>query len=254
MTEVNLQICSWKELKKPYKYIDQLDEMCAAVWPAYLNQGHFISLYDKLMRTYPQYQYAMIDAATERLVCNLMSVPLAFTEDDSQLPDEGWDWAITTGLEQARDKTLPKNALCVLEMTIDPDFQGKMLSKRMLKHVLEKTREQGFERIFGPARPNDKVAYPNIDIEKYVTWRVEKGRHQDAWLRFHEMMTGRIEKPCARSMTVTGSVADWEAWAQKKFPDSGDYIVGGALSLLHIDRETDTGLYVEPNVWMIYKV
>jgi hypothetical protein len=34
------------------------------------------------------------------------------------------------------------------------------------------------------------------------------------------------------------------------FPESGDYIVPGALVPVQIDRERDLGHYVEPNVWM----
>ncbi len=35
-----------------------------------------------------------------------------------------------------------------------------------------------------------------------------------------------------------------------RFPESGQYIVPGALVPVEIDRENDTGRYVEPNVWM----
>jgi hypothetical protein len=51
-------------------------------------------------------------------------------------------------------------------------------------------------------------------------------------------------------MTIPGSVGEWEEWAGMSFPDSGDYVVPGALTLVSIDRESDRGLYVEPNVWM----
>jgi hypothetical protein len=35
-------------------------------------------------------------------------------------------------------------------------------------------------------------------------------------------------------------------------PESGVYIVPGALVPIEIDREQDEGVYVEPNVWMVH--
>jgi hypothetical protein len=36
------------------------------------------------------------------------------------------------------------------------------------------------------------------------------------------------------------------------FPDSGPYVVPGALVPVEIDRVTDQGVYIEPNVWMVH--
>jgi hypothetical protein len=38
------------------------------------------------------------------------------------------------------------------------------------------------------------------------------------------------------------------------FPESGEYVVEGALVPVEIDREHDRGLYVEPNIWMLHSV
>jgi hypothetical protein len=35
-------------------------------------------------------------------------------------------------------------------------------------------------------------------------------------------------------------------------PESGEYVVPGALELVTIDRNVDRGTYVEPNVWMVH--
>ena len=55
-------------------------------------------------------------------------------------------------------------------------------------------------------------------------------------------------------MTITGTVAEWEGWTGMLFPESGDYVVPGALELVTIDREADLGTYVEPNVWMHHQL
>jgi hypothetical protein len=54
-------------------------------------------------------------------------------------------------------------------------------------------------------------------------------------------------------MRVTGTVAEWEEWAGMAFPETGTYIVPGALVPVEVDLERDVGLYMEPNVWMAHK-
>ena len=54
-------------------------------------------------------------------------------------------------------------------------------------------------------------------------------------------------------MTVRGTVAEWEAWTGLFMPQSGSYVVTGALVPVEIDRERDMGLYVEPNCWMVHR-
>jgi hypothetical protein len=51
---------------------------------------------------------------------------------------------------------------------------------------------------------------------------------------------------------VTGTVAAWEEWTEMALPESGAYVVSGALVPIEIDRERDEGVYVEPNVWMVH--
>ena len=39
-----------------------------------------------------------------------------------------------------------------------------------------------------------------------------------------------------------------------RFPETGDYVFPAGLATVHIDRDTDTGEYWEPNVWIIHHV
>ncbi len=55
------------------------------------------------------------------------------------------------------------------------------------------------------------------------------------------------------SMTIRGSVAEWEAWTGLPMPETGSYVVPGGLVPVEIDRERDMGLYVEPNYWMVHR-
>lgn len=55
-------------------------------------------------------------------------------------------------------------------------------------------------------------------------------------------------------MTVRGTVAEWEGWTGMRFPESGAYVVPGALCPVEMDVEGDLGVYGEPNVWMLHDV
>jgi hypothetical protein len=55
-------------------------------------------------------------------------------------------------------------------------------------------------------------------------------------------------------MRIEGTVPEWEEWAGMSFPESGEYVVPGALTLVSIDCEADHGVYVEPNVWMHHRL
>jgi hypothetical protein len=47
-------------------------------------------------------------------------------------------------------------------------------------------------------------------------------------------------------------VGEWEEWTELAFPETGTYVVPGALVPIEIDRDRDEGAYVEPNVWMVH--
>jgi hypothetical protein len=57
-----------------------------------------------------------------------------------------------------------------------------------------------------------------------------------------------------RTAIATGTVAQWEEWTGMSFPETGEYIVPGALQPVHIDREKDLGRYEDPGVWMRHRI
>jgi len=91
-------------------------------------------------------------------------------------------------------------------------------------------------------------------MRRYVRWRREDGVPFDPWLRVHWHLGAKLLRVAPRSMAVTGTVAEWEEWTTMTFPESGRYIVPGALTPVTIDRRRNRGRYVEPNVWMRHPV
>jgi len=55
-------------------------------------------------------------------------------------------------------------------------------------------------------------------------------------------------------MRVTGSVAEWERWTGVAMPESGAYVIAGALVPVDIDRERDVGEYLEPACWVRHRL
>ncbi len=114
--------------------------------------------------------------------------------------------------------------------------------------------EAGLRAVIACVRPTEKSRYPLLPIETYAAWRRSDGLPVDAWLRVHVRAGGRMVRPSPRSMTIEGSIADWEDWTGLSFPASGPYVVDGALVPVEIDLAADRGVYHDPNVWIVHEV
>jgi hypothetical protein len=112
----------------------------------------------------------------------------------------------------------------------------------------------GLARFVAPVRPTMKARYPLTPMARYVQWRRSDGLPFDPWLRVHTRLGAELLGVCDRSMVVNGTVDEWEDWTGMTFPDSGSYVIDGALVPVTINRETGHGEYIEPNVWMRHPV
>ena len=112
----------------------------------------------------------------------------------------------------------------------------------------------GLRALVAPVRPTLKHRYPLTSMARYVRWRGPVGAPVDPWLRVHWRLGARILRVAPRSMIIEGRVGDWERWTGIRFPESGRYVVPGALAPVTIDRRRNLGRYVEPNVWMLHTV
>ena len=161
----------------------------------------------------------------------------------------GWDAA----LEQAvRDHELhlKPTTFCALAAMVKQSEHGRGLSKYVLSTMKSAAREANLERMIAPVRPNLKSHYPLTSIDRYITWKEADGSPFDPWLRVHWKEGGEILKTALHSMVVRGKVEEWESWTEMRFPESGRYVIPGALQPISIDCEQNKGIYVESNVWM----
>jgi hypothetical protein len=108
--------------------------------------------------------------------------------------------------------------------------------------------------MIAPVRPTLKESYPLTPMERYARWKRADGLPFDPWLRVHGRLGARFLRVAPRSMVIEGTISEWEEWTGMRFPESGAYVVQGALQPVVMDLEKDLGVYEEPNVWMHHPV
>ncbi len=233
----------------------QIGEIDRTVWPKFMLEDPVANKYwHRLYIDFPGNILVLCEqeGGGERVVAAAFTIPLTWNGTLEDLPD-GWDGVLTRGFE-GKDAGVTPNCLSALSISVALDKQGSGLSSTMLKQMRRLAQESGFSALIAPVRPNMKPRYPLTPIERYITWTREDGSLFDPWLRVHSRLGARIVKIAPRSMVIPGTVAEWEEWAGMRFPESGLYVVPGALEPVQIDVEADRGLYVEPNVWMLHQI
>jgi GNAT superfamily N-acetyltransferase len=201
----------------------------------------------RLTRDFSAFQlYVLDDEGLVAAVGN--SVPFVWDGTVAALPN-GIDGVLPLAM-RAGDEGAGATALSAVQIVVRPDLRARGLSSVALEAMAQLARAHGLTAFVAPVRPTLKAAYPLTPIEWYAAWTQADGLLFDPWLRTHERLGAEIVAMAPASMTVAGTVADWEEWTGMAFPESGAYVVPEALVPVDIDRERDEGLYVEPNVWM----
>ena len=212
--------------------------------PEYNNHGDVLNEYwPRLTEEHAEFQFHLVGDGDE-ILARARSLPVRWDGTVDDLP-AGIDGAITRGFEEGA-----ANALCALVIMVPRDVQGRGLSTTAITAMGEIARRHGLGSLIAPVRPSWKERYPLVPIERYAGWRRPDGLLFDPWMRVHERLGGVVLKPEPRSLRITGTVAEWEAWTGMSFPESSDYWFPGGLATVAIDRESDRGRYWEPNVWM----
>ncbi len=227
------------------------EELKVPSWPAFMfNDPVADELWHYLQEDFAEYQFVYRDDAGATIAVG-HTLPFHWEGPLSDLPDTGWDGIFQKVVDDYLTGRAP-NMLTAIEATIIPAHRGSGLSKRVIGEMRSMAHARGIKTLVAPVRPSLKSRYPTTPIDRYVAWKTEDGFPFDPWLRTHARLGAKIVKIAPESMRIPGKVAEWETWTGMLFPESGDYIVPGALVPVRIDRERDEGLYVEPNVWMVH--
>ncbi|HEY5728869.1 MAG TPA: hypothetical protein VIS72_02375, partial [Anaerolineales bacterium] len=221
-----------------------------AAWPEFMLHDRVANEHwHELLDSFEEYQVALLDTKNNYVAAMANGFPLRWDDSLDNLPDEGWDWAFEEAVKTYKQGISP-NYHCAIQVVIHPDYQGQRLSTPMVKAVRSVTKSKDLQALIIPVRPSEKAVYPLISIDDYITWKNEKGLPFDAWLRVHARLGANIIKTCHESKTIRGTCSEWEEWTGMKFPQSGQYIIPGALVPIEMDVEKNEGVYIEPNVWV----
>jgi GNAT superfamily N-acetyltransferase len=223
-------------------------ELLAAGWPEFMRHDPVAERHqDRLATELAGFQALLLDDKDE-LAALGVAIPFAWDGTRAGLP-AGWDAVVTRGIADLDAGRRP-TALSALSVTVAPARRGQGLSRLVIQALKDAAARAGLGTLLAPVRPSGKSAYPLTPMERYVRWVRPDGTPFDPWLRTHWRLGGQVLGVCSASMEITAEVAAWEAWTGLAFPETGPYVVPGALVPVAIDRERDLGRYLEPNVWL----
>lgn len=235
-------------------YRQRAAEITDASWPEFMLHDPIANeSWHELFDRFIDYQFALFDTDANRMAAMANSLPFYWDQPLEELPEGGWDWVFLKAIEDHQNGVAP-NIQSAIQIAIHPDYQSQGLSSKMIQAIRGIGRSKGFQYLVAPVRPNQKSKYPLISIDDYIKWTNEEGLPFDAWLRVHARAGAKIIKPCHEAMMMRGTRLDWEEWTGMKFPQTGKYVIPGALNPVEINLEKDEGIYVEPNVWMVHQI
>lgn len=233
---------------------DEYDRLSELSWPRFLRQRDSLGYgqyWPALFTTWADWQLLLIDGMGPTIAAT-HAVPLVWAGTADDLPPSIADILRRAAEDRAAGRQ--PNVLCALAAMVDPRYRGQGMSPVAVRAMTDLARAHGLRALLAPVRPAAKSAYPLASMERYVRWQNADGLPLDPWIRVHARLGAEILGVAPRTLVIEGSVADWERWTEMTFPDSGPYVVPGALQPLVIDRERDAGRYEDPNVWMRHPI
>jgi GNAT superfamily N-acetyltransferase len=228
--------------------VDSVRRLGPEVWPEFLQHDAVCGRYWRaLYSSFAAFQVLLCDAAAVVIAVG-HTIPVRWDGTLADLP-AGLDDVLERGVGEAEAGSAP-TTLSALAAIVAPSHQRQGLSATILRAMRSTAAAYGLKALIAPVRPTLKHRYPLAPIERYARWTRPDGSPFDPWLRVHWRLGAELLRTAPQSMVVTGTVEDWETWTGLSFPESGPYVVPGALQPVMIDLERDCGRYEDPNVWM----
>ncbi len=229
---------------------EQVHRLNGESWPTFLlhsDMTHWGSLFDELA----DHQILLCEPA-ETVIAVGLTVPFVWDGTIDDLPPT-MAGLMDRAIEAHRNRSTP-NALSAVAALVSASHQRRGWSAEILRAMRSLAGERGMHSLVAPVRPTLKSSYPLTPFERYVRWRRDDGAPFDPWLRVHHRLGAEPLKLMPRALVVAGKVSEWEEWTGMSFPESGPYVVPGALQPVRMNLEGDEGRYEDPNVWMRHPV
>ena len=229
--------------------------LLASAWPEtleFLNHDavcgrHWSSLFTE----FAEFQPVLCDVHGAPVAAGF-TIPIAWNGTTRDLPS-GLDGVLEQGVRDRGRRRKP-TTLSALLAVVSPQARAQGLSREVVQAMKTLAERHELRELIAPVRPTLKHRYPLTPMSRYVRWTRPDGAPFDPWVRTHWRLGATLLRLAPRSMVITGTVAEWESWTEMRFPESGAYVVPGALVPVRMDRRRDLGRYVEPNVWMRHAV
>jgi GNAT superfamily N-acetyltransferase len=230
---------------------EQADAAFRPGWPEFIFHDPVVSEHIGRVGSYfPRYDILLLDGGA--VVAGGWGVPIRWDGTAGDMPADGYDGAIVRAVA-GYESSVQADTLCIMAAAVRADRQGGGLAGRTLTALRERAAQTGLQRVIAPVRPLLKARYPLTAMAAFAGWARPDGLHLDPWIRTHQRLGASVLGPAERSMTITGTVSDWEQWTGMAFPETGKYVVPDALDLVSIDHEADNGTYLETNLWMRHR-
>jgi hypothetical protein len=231
---------------------DEFERLSKEAWPRFLRQSDELGVgryWPTLFGDFADWQFLVCDSF-DRVVAAGHGVPFVWDGTPADLPES--IAAILERAVRARAAQRRPTTLAALAALVGTKQRRQGLSRLIIETMRGMATQWKLDALAAPVRPTLKPAYPLTPMERYVRWTDDEGLPLDPWMRVHARMDAEVVRVIPRALVIAGTVREWEAWTDMRFPDSGSYVVPGALQPVVIDRERDEGRYEDPNVWMVH--
>jgi len=226
----------------------EAEERFVEEWPEFIFHDEGVKPYrERRVEYFPEWEFYLV-TEDRRLIAGCWGVPLAWDGTVADLPG-GFTDSLARSVTSYEEGVVP-NTFVLMAAAVRSDEQGRGHAGRVITAVRDRAVAGGLVQVIAPVRPTLKSRYPLTPIETFMTWTRSDGLPLDPWLRTHVRLGASLLAPAPASQTMTGTVADWEKWTNMPFPSTGPYVIPDGLTVLHIDHDSNTGTYTEPNIWL----
>lgn len=220
-------------------------------WPEFVLHDDVVPTYLPRVKEYFADFSVLLVVDDDTVAAGGWGVPFAWDQTVADLPD-GYDGALRRSVTD-HEAGRPASTLSFMAVAVAGGYDKRGLAGRVLEALISRADHHGVDHVVAPLRPTLKHRYPLQPMAEYATWTRPDGLSVDPWIRTHQRMGATILGTAPRSMTVSGTVAEWESWTGMAFPASGAYVVPDGLNLLTVDRQGDRAVYVEENLWVRHR-
>jgi hypothetical protein len=229
-----------------------VDRVDAEAYPEFMGHTDLAPWWPVIYGTFPEYQLILADAQTGRHLAHGNLLPFAWDRTPEGLPHSAVEM-VRRALHDRRHG-VPPTVLGALQAVVDPAEQGAGLSVRMLQGMAGLAAALRLPDLVAPIRPTEKALDPLAPLDEYVARVRPDGLPADPWQRVHARL-GAVPIAVEEGwLTVTASVEEWARLTGVGAPPTGPYLVPGALVPIKLDAERRFGRYVEPHLWMRYRI